>query len=54
MTNAFDSRINARMLKASKTHKSLAAAIEKDDLKVDILRELDLLLQSRGQKLIPL
>jgi len=50
MANAFDSRIYARMAEASKTHKSLAAAIEHDDLKVDILRELDLLLQSRGQK----
>jgi len=48
MTNAFDSRIYARMIEASKTHKGLAAAMGQDELKADIQRELALLLQSRG------
>jgi hypothetical protein len=48
MSNAFDSRIYARMLEASKTHKSLAAALDQDNRKADINRELALLLQKKG------
>jgi len=48
MTNELDSQLYARMLEASKTHKSLAAALEQDNLKADINRELALLLQKKG------
>lgn len=53
MANAYDSRLYAKMLEASKTHKSLAAAIEKDTLRVDVNHELALLLQKKGMNPAP-